>query len=97
MMSLAEQLNDLLGLKGKIFIEGKCPDDHKISRSKLVASNLALDQQENGHLRRIWDEGFVKKLCKKINWDILKLEKNLENWDGAMTSFLRLLAQKGAV
>lgn len=94
MTILAKEINNLLIPGGIILLEGKAEKDKKIQRSKRLSSSLALDECENGHLRRIWDEKFVVSLCAKMNWSIVDINENQENWQGKQTHFLRFLIRK---
>jgi len=91
---LAEQIDSILLPGGKILIEGKGAADRKIARSKKIGRGLALDEYENGHLRRVWDIDFVKKLCKKMGWSIINIGSNTEDWNGTQANFLSFLIQK---
>lgn len=94
MINIAKQLNKVLKVGGKILIEGKGQNDKKIRRSKKIGRNLAVDNVENGHLRRIWTQQFIEHLCKKVGWDILDISGNDEEWNGTNANFVRLSAQK---
>jgi len=94
MIQIAEQLNTVLKPGGRILIEGKGPNDKKIKRSQMVDRNLAIDVEEDGHLRRVWTEEFIGQLCGIVGWDIVSISKNTENWSGTNASFVRLSAQK---
>ncbi len=89
------ELNARLREGGVIFIEGKGPNDKKISRSEQIGHHLAIDKEEGGHLRRIWTCHFTKQLCATMKWDILGIQDRHEKWNGTPASFIRLLAQKG--
>ena len=95
MYVLGQEVNSVLQAGGKVFIEGKGNKDPKIARSKKIGNGLAVDQEENGHLRRIWHPEFVNKLCAAVGWDILELNTSTEDWNGTQALFLSLLAQKG--
>lgn len=94
MVHLAEEINSILIPGGKIFIEGKASQDRKISRSRKIGQGLAVDEQENGHLRRVWDVKFVKMICAKMGWSIIKVKSNAEDWNGTEAQFLSFLIQK---
>lgn len=92
---LSFELNTVLKDGAIIFIEGKGPNDKKIARSEQIGHHLAIDNEEGGHLRRIWTCQFAKQLCATMKWDILGIQDRVEKWNGTPATFIRLVAQKG--
>jgi len=95
MYKLAFELDHLLVPGGVVFVEGKGPKDAKITRSRAVGCNLVIDEEEEGHLRRVWTCRFARQLCETMRWGILNLQDRQEKWNGVPATFMRLLAQKG--
>lgn len=93
-MTFAGRLNKRLAKGATICIEGKSPNDHKISRSINVGDGLALDQWENGHLRRIWTPEFMQEMCLENGWRIESLREFAEVINNRNTVFNRLIAKK---
>lgn len=77
-----------------VYIEGKGPNDQKISRSHNLGNGLFIDYKEKGHLRRSWTGGFARKLCDHVGWHILNLQEKYERWNGSSATFMRLSARK---
>jgi SAM-dependent methyltransferase len=95
MILLAEQIDRILVPGGKILIEGKASKDRKILRSRKIGKGLAVDDEENGHLRRVWNVDFVEFICSEMRWSIIKIKSNMEDWNGTEAQFLSFLIQKG--
>lgn len=94
MLKLADHLNRILVPSGLILIEGKGPNDKKIKRSRHVGNGTAIDDEEGGHLRRIWTTKFTTDMCHKFSWNILELIDVEEEWQNTSATFMRLIAQK---
>ena len=94
MVTLAENITSALKPNGVILIEGKGPNDKKISRSTQLDGNLAIDPEENNHLRRIWTQTFVEEVSDRNGWNIEQLDDIGEVWEGVPASFMRFVARK---
>jgi SAM-dependent methyltransferase len=94
MTIFAEKLDERLADGAMICIEGKSPNDPKISRSVQVGHGLALDQWENGHLRRIWTPEFMEQMCLENSWEIVDLQEYSEAIGHTSAVFNRLIARK---
>jgi len=93
-MNLINKIDNHLKPEAKILIMGKSLDDEKIQRSEIIDNNLAIDHEENGHLRRIWTPDFIKKMCDSVKWSIMSIEQNTEMINNRVTSFIKLIAEK---
>lgn len=95
MTTLAAHINKLLKPDGIILIEGKGPNDTKIKRSRRLQGSIAVDEEENNHLRRVWTCESLIELCAQNNWRIHQVQEIEEVWEGTSASFVRLIAKKG--
>jgi SAM-dependent methyltransferase len=94
LMDLLGDVNTRLREGGVVIIEGKSTDDPKIARSTHLGNGLAVDPQENGHLRRVWTPESLGTLCTTFGWTALQQEVVGEKWRDTDASFLRLVAAK---
>lgn len=94
MMEIAKHLNKILISGGSILIEGKSTNDKKIIRSHKPGNGIAIDHEEDGHVRRIWTFEFVQSMCDKFNWNIVYLNEVREEEIHSSAKFMRLIAKK---
>lgn len=87
-----DRATKILKSKGYLMIEGKTKDDFKISRSVEVSPNLYRDN--DGHLRRAWDEQSIHNLLEKNKLQLISSKKTEENWKGNKTNFINFIIQK---
>jgi SAM-dependent methyltransferase len=71
LMSLMADVNDRLNPDGVVFIEGKSTSDPKIARSEHLGNGLAVDPEEDGHLRRVWTPELLQNICGTLGWKAL--------------------------
>jgi hypothetical protein len=94
LMSLLADVDDRLNPDGIVFIEGKSTSDPKIARSEHLGNGLAVDPEEDGHVRRIWTPELLEDICTSLGWKALQQNSIDENWAGTDANFLRLVAKK---
>lgn len=68
---LADDITSRLKRNAFIIIEGKSPRDPKIIRSKDVGNGLVID--DDGHLRRVWDETSMINLATLHGWKVQQI------------------------
>lgn len=93
-MSLLADVDSHLSSDGVVFIEGKSTIDPKIVRSKHLGNGLAVDPEEDGHLRRVWTPELLRDICSTLGWKALQQSNIDEEWAGTDANFLRLVAKK---
>ncbi len=84
------ELTTRLKTGGYICIEGKTPEDKKMARSQEIRPGLWSDPNESGHVRRLWSEESIQKLCDQNRLTIIQLS----NHNDQFGSFIRFIAQK---
>jgi SAM-dependent methyltransferase len=94
LMDLLSDVDRRMRPGGKVLIEGKGTADTKIARSVNLGNGLAVDPEENGHVRRIWTAESLDKICATFGWTALRQQTVGESWVGTDATFLRLLATK---
>jgi hypothetical protein len=94
LMSLLTDVDTRLREDGVVFIEGKSTNDPKIARSEHLGNGLAVDPEEDGHLRRVWTPELLKDICSTLGWKALQKSSIDEQWAGTDANFLRLVAKK---
>ena len=94
LMALLGDVDSHLQPNGVVLIEGKSTRDTKIARSVDLGNGLAVDPEENGHLRRVWTPESLEKICDAFGWAALQQETIGEQWAGTDATFLRLVATK---
>jgi SAM-dependent methyltransferase len=94
MIDLAKAIDYQLKPGGKILVLGKSLYDIKIQRSKKIDGGLAIDCEENGHMRRIWSEDFIKYMCSLTNWELLSVEHSSEIINREVSSYITMIAKK---
>lgn len=94
LMDLLGDVDKRLEPDGVVLIEGKSIRDTKIARSNRLGNGLAVDPQENGHLRRVWAPETFETICTTFGWTALRQEIVDEKWAGTNASFVRLIATK---
>ncbi|QQS19443.1 class I SAM-dependent methyltransferase [Candidatus Saccharibacteria bacterium] len=94
LMALLADVDSRLRPQGVVFIEGKSTHDTKIARSINLGNGLAVDPEENGHLRRIWSPETLQQICRIFGWISLNQDTIKEKWAGTDATFLRLVATK---
>lgn len=95
LMHLLTDVNDRLVPGGVALIEGKSTNDPKIVRSEHLGNGLAIDPEEDGHLRRVWTPELIADICTTLGWSALEQASvKEENWAGTNANFLRLVAKK---
>lgn len=94
LMALFEDVDNRMKTDGIILVEGKSTKDAKIARSIDLGNGLAVDPEENGHLRRIWTPESLSRVCNAFGWTALQEDTIGENWAGTDATFLRLVATK---
>jgi len=92
-INIVKKVDSHLNQDAVILIMGKSLDDTKIQRS-VIDGSLAIDIEENGHLRRIWTEDFMEKMCKTVSWNIYCIDYVLEKINNYNISFIKLIAKK---
>jgi ubiquinone/menaquinone biosynthesis C-methylase UbiE len=91
--TLLKQLLEMLKDGGYLMIEGKTPEDSKIKQSEAIENNLVIDDE--GHLRRVWDEDYIRRnIIEKFGLDLISLSKHAETIKGQSTEFINFIAQK---
>lgn len=93
-MGLLSDVDSRLKKDGVVLIEGKSSEDPKIQRSDKLSNGLAIDPNENGHLRRVWTSESLEKICANFGWTALEMTIAQESWVHTDASFLRLTATK---
>lgn len=87
------QLVQMLKSGGYLMIEGKTLVDPKIKASRLVADNLVLDKE--GHLRRVWDKGYVlRNVIKKFDLRLILMQQTSGKQLDKDSNYLNFIAQK---
>jgi hypothetical protein len=94
LMSLLTDVDSRLQEGGVVFIEGKSTRDPKIARSEHLGNGLAVDPEEDGHLRRVWTPELLRDICSTLGWRALQQSSIDEQWAGTDANFLRLVAKK---
>jgi hypothetical protein len=94
LMSLLDDVDNHLQKDGVVLIEGKSTADRKIARSMDLGNGLAVDPEENGHVRRVWTPESLENICSAFGWTALQQETVGEEWAGTDATFLRLVATK---
>lgn len=94
LMSLLSDVDSRLKKDGIVLIEGKSTTDRKIRRSVDIGNGLAVDPEENGHMRRVWTPESLEDICSGLGWTALQQETAQEQWAGTDATFLRLVATK---
>ena len=94
MLKLATQIDASVKPGGIILIEGKGEDDEKIQRSERLGNGLAVDRHERGHVRRIWTQQFIERMCEANSWTIEQLLRVIDTTHGQTSAFARLIARK---
>lgn len=94
LMSLLNDVHNRLAVGSIVLIEGKGTQDPKIARSLHLGNGLAVDPEENGHLRRAWTPEALEKICDFFGWYAIRRDIIGEEWAGTDASFLRLVARK---
>jgi len=94
LMAFLGEVDERLEPGGVVLIEGKSTQDTKIARSLDLGNGLAVDPEENGHLRRVWTPESLDRICDAFGWVALQQETVDEQWVGTDASFLRLVATK---
>src|SRR5680860_16536 len=87
-----DQTTKMLKSKGYLMIEGKTKDDFKISRSEEISPNLFRDN--DGHLRRAWDEQTLDGFLKKNKLQLISSKKSEETLKNNKTNFINFIIQK---
>jgi hypothetical protein len=94
LMALLGDVDGRLQKDGVVLIEGKSTYDTKIARSVDIGNGLAVDPEENGHLRRVWTPESLETICDAFGWTALQQGSFGEEWAGTDATFLRLVATK---
>ncbi len=94
LMTLMGDVDERLQPGGVVLIEGKSAHDTKIARSLDIGNGLAVDPEENGHLRRVWTPESHDRLCKAFGWSAFQQQTSGEQWAGTDATFIRLVAIK---
>lgn len=94
LISLLTDVDDRLNSEGVVLIEGKSTSDPKIARSEHLGNGLAVDPEEDGHLRRVWTPELLQDICSTLGWRAIQQSRIDEEWAGTDANFLRLVAKK---
>ena len=94
LFGILEGVHERLSDGGVVLIEGKSTLDPKIARSTPIGNGLAVDHEENGHVRRIWTTETLDRICTTFGWTALDVSASDERWETTDASFLRLVAKK---
>ena len=94
LMRLLASIDRRLRPGGVVLIEGKTTDDPKIARSRDIGGGLAVDDHENGHVRRIWTHESVAEISRAFGWTAIDVGGQREEWLNTDASFLRFVANK---
>lgn len=94
MIELTKAIDYQLKLGGKVLILGKTLDDIKIRRSKILDIGLAIDHEEDGHIRRIWTSEFMQQMCEVVRWKLLSINYTSEVINNTGSSYITMVAQK---
>ncbi len=90
---LLTEVCSLLKPGGFLMVEGKYAQDHAIKNSKKLNGNLALDRR--GHLRRVWDEKYIKDhIVKKFGLKLMELNHTREKAGDKFSHFVNFIAKK---
>lgn len=87
---LMQNVTTRLNRNAFIIIEGKSPRDPKIKRSKDIGGNLVIDDE--GHVRRVWDEKSMQQLAKRHGWKVQQICELQEESPYGYNSMMRLAA-----
>jgi len=93
-LQLVKTIDRQLKPGGKVLVLGKSPNDRKIQRSKRLEDGLAVDYQENGHIRRVWTPKFMKEMCRVACWELLSIDYNSEVIDNGVSEYITMTAKK---
>lgn len=81
-----------LNKDGVVMIEGKTNDDQAIQGSTDLGGNCYEDA--GGHIRRVWTEDNIKKLCEILGLEIVEMGRTTEVWRSKETKFIHFVAKK---
>ena len=87
---LATQVSIKLKPQGLVIIEGKSPRDSKILGSDCMGNGLVCDQE--GHIRRVWDEKTMLDLIGKHGWTLIQITEQVDKGPYGCNSMMRLAA-----